>query len=47
MTNKDDYFIAEYEIDYLGNNKFSDLKVKQSITAKEYIKNNNIDCSEN
>lgn len=47
MANKDDYFIAEYEIDYLGNNKFSDLKVKQSITAKEYIKNNNIDCSEN
>ena len=46
MKNKNDYFYAEYEIEYLGNNNFSDLKVKRGVTATEYINKNNINCSE-
>jgi Ca2+/Na+ antiporter len=35
--NDDDIFAVEYEIEYLGDNKFSELKVLKSITAKEYL----------
>ena len=35
--NDDDIFAVECEIEYLGDNKFSELKVLKSITAKEYL----------
>ena len=44
VENKNDYFYAEYEIDYLGDNVFSELKVKKGVTTNQYIKNNKINC---
>lgn len=40
----DDIFEAEYEVEYLGNDKFSKLKILKSTTADEYIENNHIAC---
>lgn len=45
MDRTDD-FTVEYEIDYLGNNEFSELKKIRSLTAGEYIdreRNNGVD----
>ena len=44
---EDDVFDAEYEVEYLGNGKFSKVKMLQKLTAGEYIKKNKVDCSEN
>ena len=33
-------------IDYLGDNVFSELKVKKGVTTNQYIKNNKINCEE-
>ena len=41
-----DIFEAEYEVEYLGNDKFSKLKVLQKNTADDYIDKNHIACSQ-
>lgn len=47
QMDEDDVFDAEYEVEYLGNGKFSKVKMLQKLTAGEYIKNNKVDCYEN
>lgn len=45
ITNDDEIVVYEEKFTYLGNNKFSDSEVINTVTRKQYMKEHNINCN--